>query len=215
MPSTQLPFRARFLALAVLAGVAVVLPVASAGCGRTACVVYSQSEYEARGTCPLQKDALPYFTSAQCPGPVVSIDGEGVFDLNDTTPSESLCCYPVTQQDVELDEDRQDCLPAGTGGTFGSATVVPGFGGQGGGGGGCFTCEEVVTGSPGAAPALLCAGPDAAWSALQACICDAASGCAGECELNLCENVGPTIECRACFEGTSTCADQLLECEFQ
>lgn len=209
----RLSFRARLFALAALAGVTVVLPVAGAGCGRTACFVYSQAEHDAHGTCPAQQDALPFFSSASCPGLVVSVDGAGVFDLNDTRPADSLCCYPVTQQDVELADDRIDCLPTGVGGTFGGGTDFGAGGsfGVGGGFGECFTCEQLASG---ASPDLVCPESLDAWIALQGCACASSSTCASTCELNLCAGTPSTAECQGCLGGLDACDVPLADCMF-
>lgn len=203
--------------LAVAAVGAIVLPIASAGCGRSACIVYSKAEYDQRASCPLRKDALPYFTDSSCPGPVVSVDGEGVFSLNASNADESLCCYPVTQQDLELDDQRIDCLgpdlggSGGVGGIGGGVTV--GTGGVGGGLDACFTCGQAFGGVLSADPTFLCSASIDAWFALQSCAC-AAGMCASACELSFCHDEPVTDECVACVSNTTECADALATCNF-
>jgi|HubBroStandDraft_6_1064221.scaffolds.fasta_scaffold226621_2 hypothetical protein len=97
-----------------LGAVVAVLPLSSGACGRTACFEYSPSEYAATHGCPSQSSALQNFTSPTCPGAVLSVDSAGTYEDGE------LCCYSVTQQDIDL---------VGAGGS------CPGFGGSGGSGG--------------------------------------------------------------------------------
>lgn len=209
-------FRLRYLVLTGAASAAIVLPTISAGCSRTSCIVYSKAEYDVHASCPAQKDALPYFTDATCPGPVISVDGEGVFDLNADNADHSLCCYPVTQQTIELDDQRVDCIVTGTGGTGGfEIGGSSGVGGVGGGFAGCFTCSQVLSAKISADPDLICPELSDPWFSLQACACAQGSGCFAQCELNLCQNTPVSIDCSNCLSGTSNmCTDAVDECNF-
>lgn len=211
-------FRARYLLLLAAASGSVVLPVASAGCGRTACIVYSKAEYDVHASCPLQKDALPYLTDGTCPGPVVSVDGEGVFTLNEKNPNQSLCCYPVTQQTIELDDQRIDCIPPGTGGTGGfepsGSSGVGGVGGVGGGFGGCFACNQLVTGVI-SDPGQLCPGLFDMWVQLDDCVCAQETECFSACKLSFCQNAPVSTDCLDCMaQPDASCAAAFATCNF-
>jgi hypothetical protein len=81
--------------VALFAAALVVPAVASGACAsRTACIAYTQAEYDANNGCLAPKDALGAFTSPTCPGSVVSVDGPGTFDGE-------ICCYPVTYDKVD------------------------------------------------------------------------------------------------------------------
>lgn len=201
--------------LALAATGALVLPIASAGCGRSACIVYSKGEYDVGATCPLQKQALPYFSDSTCPGPVVSIDGEGVFTLNEENEDQSLCCYPVTQQVVEFDDQRVDCIPAGTGG-FGGVGGQFSAGTSTGGGSfpGCFTCGQAFSAMFDADPDLLCPESVSAYFDLQSCTCAGGSECVSVCSLNFCQSAPVSDECVSCVSSSSSCSDLLNTCSF-
>ena len=210
-------FQVRLLLLAAAALGSIVLPVVSSGCGRSACIVYSKGEYDANASCPLQKDALPYFTDATCPGPVVSVDGEGVFELNTNNADQSFCCYPVTQRAVELDEQRADCIPPNTGGVGGfenGTSVGVGPGGPGGAFG-CLSCSQAFSAHVSGGSDLLCGPALDTWFDLQGCVC-ASSACTEVCELNFCQDAPVTDECATCVSSASSgCSDILQTCSFQ
>jgi hypothetical protein len=208
-----------FFGLAALAALTVVLPVSSSGCGRTSCFVFSQTELAHHGgACPAQADALANFTDVSCPGPVNSVDGEGVFTLNATNPDQSLCCYPVTQRDLDPDALSGECIPPGSGGAGGTGGFDVGSSvvgvGVGGGTLGCVTCSQLLEGVPGD-PKLACSPlvTDALQS-LAACACSGGP-CAKLCGLNLCKEATVSMDCRTCLEDTATsgCETELLDCE--
>jgi hypothetical protein len=212
-----------FFGLGGLAALAVVLPVWSSGCGHTACFVFTQGEYAAHNACPAPKDALASFTDPHCPGPVVSVDGEGIFNLNDVNPDQSLCCYPVTQQAIDHDDISGVCQgPSFGGGGFGGGGFggidVGGFGEVssvgGGAGGPCFNnCNMVLNG---ANPSQLCPDQSSAeaWAALASCACTSGNPCFKVCQLNVCSNALVSKECLSCLEGpTSGCASAVAMCQ--
>src|SRR5690242_15609758 len=80
-----------WLAIGVGVAATLMMPFAGSSCGRSACIVVSQSELEkGGGVCPTEKKALPRFTPPGCNSPVSSVDGPGELEGQ-------LCCYPVTQ----------------------------------------------------------------------------------------------------------------------
>jgi hypothetical protein len=214
--------RAGFFTFTALTLTAGTLPVWSAGCGnRSACFVYSQGEYAAaHNACPAQAKALPFFTDPHCAGPVVSVDGEGSFTLNDTNPDQSLCCYPVTQQDISADALSGDCMPPGVGGagaggfgvggatTFDVATTV----GVGGMPGGCFNnCNVLLQGGD---QKFVCGGAANVWASLLDCVCNATSTCVKVCQLNICSGHPMTKDCLACLDDPmSSCTMELAACQ--
>ncbi|MFT3773166.1 MAG: hypothetical protein QM820_47915 [Minicystis sp.] len=211
-----------FFGLAALASMAVAFPIASSGCGRSACFVFSQSEFNAQGSCPPMKTALAHFTDTVCPGPVTTVDSEGVFTLNDENPAQSLCCYSVTQKDFDPEVFNGECIGPGFGGG-GSGGVGGGFGGGsvgvtvgvGGGFMGCVTCNQLLNGVI-ADPNLGCS-PEVltAWQDLQLCGCADGNPCAKVCNLNLCKNAPVSKECSACLADPtkSGCGPEVLECK--
>jgi len=213
--------RAGFLTFAALTVAAGTLPVWSVGCGaRSACFVYSQGEYAAHQSCPAQATALPFFTDPHCAGPVVSVDGDGSFSLNQDNPEQSFCCYPVTQVDIDPDLLSGDCMPPGAGGagaggfgvggstTFDVGTTVVGVGGMGG----CFNnCNVLLSGAD---PKFVCGGAADVWSQLLTCACDAASTCLKVCNLNICGGHPMTTDCLACLDDpTSNCPMEVAACQ--
>jgi hypothetical protein len=211
--------RTRFLGLAALAVATIVGPIAASGCGRTACFVYTKAEYDAHaGSCPAEAKALPNFTDATCPGAVVSVDGPGIFNLNADQPDESLCCYPVTQRDIDPDFTNGECAGpnavggGGIGGSFGGGVAVS----AGGGFGGCVTCGELLAGHGSPSSASVCSGQvSSAWQDVELCACAADSPCAKVCALNLCKDATISQDCRACLEDTATsgCDSELIGCK--
>lgn len=212
--------RTGFAALALLAVATVALPVASSGCGRTACFVFTQSEHDAHGACPGQQQALTNFTDPKCAGPVVSIDGEGVFQLNVQNPAESLCCYPVTQRDVDALDLAGDCASLGVGGAGGAGnaggtiTSVVAVGTGGGKPGGCTRCKDLLMGAS-TDPNLLCPGVGSSWAAVQGCGCGDAGPCGKLCALNLCSGAPISPDCLTCLDDTanSGCGPALANCD--
>ena len=220
-----------FAALAWLAALAVVLPIAESGCGHTACFEYTPGEYQVHNSCPAQADALPNFTDPDCPGPILKVDGPGIFNLNKANPDQSLCCYPVTQQAIDPTFADGCVAPSGTGGA-GTGVVNPGDGtvfdgsgfaevgvsGEGGAGGfsngNCVSCGAELDGK-GAEPTLLCPQAQAPWSALQTCICGSAGACFTQCKLNLCQNATMSQECVSCVMAGATngCGSELTTCD--
>jgi len=210
-----------FAALVALAAVTIALPVVGSGCGRTACFVYSQNEHAAHGMCPGQAKALVNFTDPHCPGPVLSVDGAGIFSLNNSNPDQSLCCYPVTQQDLEQTFANGCTPPTGAGGAGGFSSTAQdmtstGFaGGVTTGGGGCVSCGQKL-GSLGADPGLLCPQSSGPWSTLETCICGGSGSCTAPCKLNLCMSSPMSKECFACIQDpmmASGCSSELSNCQ--
>lgn len=212
-----------FLVFGALAGVTVVLPVVGSGCGRTACFVYTQGEYSKHGACPAQGKALANFTDPRCAGPVISVDGAGVFNLDSTTPDDSTCCYPVTQQDIEQTFGNGCGPPSGAGGAGGFSTATSSFTstgfvsavGVGGSTGGCSTCKQELE-SLGANSAPLCPQSSIPWTTLSTCICNGNSACAMPCHLNLCMSAPLSKECFNCIQDpamTSGCTGAFTDCE--
>jgi hypothetical protein len=210
-----------FAGLAALAALTIALPLVGSGCGRTACFVYTKGEYDAHGSCPAQAAALTNFTDPHCPGPVLTVDGAGVFSLNSTNPDQSLCCYSVTQEDLEQNFSDTCTPPTGAGGAGGFSSQTGSFEGStsfvavgvGGANMGCFTCNEELMGL-GNNPAQLCPGTSAdAWGTLDKCACGGA--CAGPCNLNLCVGAPMSKECFVCLDtpSSSGCAMELMNCE--
>ncbi|APR76372.1 Hypothetical protein A7982_01719 [Minicystis rosea] len=208
----------RFFGLAVLAAMVSTFPLAGGGCGRSACFVFSQGEYDVHSACPPMKSALAHFTDTSCPGPVMSVDGDGAFTLNESDPDQSLCCYPVTQQHIDPEIFDTDCTPPGTGGGSGigggfSSTAIAV--GVGGGFMGCVTCSQLL-GGVAADPNLACSTQATiAWQDLQACGCAAENACVKVCELNLCKNAPVSKECRTCLAdaATSGCDEEIIACQ--
>lgn len=211
-----------FFSLGVLVAMALMLPVWSSGCGHTACFVFTQGELRANNNaCPAPKDALASFTDPHCPGPVVTVDGEGIFNLNEANPDQSLCCYPVTQQTIDPEVFSGECQgPVGVGGDKGiGGGGTFGAGGSfgvsvGGGGGPCFNnCNMVLMG---ANPDQLCPDESSAqsWALLVSCACTSGNPCAKICDLNICSHALVSKECLSCLEDPSSgCAKDVAGCQ--
>lgn len=195
------------------------LPVSSGGCGRTACFVYSQVEYDAHGgTCPSQASALPNFSSQSCLSAVVSVDGPGDFTLNADVPTQSLCCYPVTQRQVEPDFTNGECVgTGGAGGVGGFFGEDVGVGVGVGGGFGCVTCGGLLNGKGTIGNGACFFEAQQAWDDLKLCACDAASACFNACQLSLCIDAVTSEDCRACLVDTaaSGCDAAVAACNAQ
>ena len=204
-----------FFGLAVLVASAITFPIAGSGCGRSACFVCSEGEYNVHSSCPAANAALAHFTDRTCPGPVMTVDGEGVFTLNEDEPDQSLCCYPVTQQHIDPEVFDTDCLPsANGGGGIGGGSVGIAVG-VGGGFMGCVTCGQLLAGTA-SDPNLACSTQTTiAWQDLQGCGCSTSSACAKVCELNLCKDHPASVECRSCLSDTATsgCDAEIIECK--
>jgi hypothetical protein len=200
----------------MLVALAAAMPFAAGGgCGRTACFAFSAEAYAKNGmACPAQADALPNFTDSQCPGPVVSVDGAGSFDGE-------LCCYPVTEEDIQPNCGQGASQSTGVG--FG-ASGVGGFGVSGVGGGSSFgvstasagggpppscksSCAEAIT--RGGEPCATGLGP---YQALQQCAgCNAtATPCFAPCG-SFCHEAALDPMCSACL--AANCAAELTHCE--
>jgi hypothetical protein len=225
----RLPFpRAGLAGFSLLAATAIVLSVSSGGCGRTACFVYTQDEYDRAGhTCPAQKDALVNFTDPHCAGPIISVNSAGEFSLLSTDPTrqQGLCCYSVTEESVTPTFASGCTGPGGQGGAGGSVTMGMGevdvgetvgdFMGVGGGPNGpCVTCSQVLLG---VGMAQLCPGSvnAKAWDNLLGCLCGVDAGPCGEtCSFNVCQNQPISTDCSSCIESASgICAADLMTCE--
>jgi hypothetical protein len=102
--------------VALFAAALVIPVVANGACGsRTACIAFTQAEFAANGnSCLAPSDALASFTSASCPGSIVSVDGAGTFDGE-------ICCYPVTYDSID-----QSCNNVDTGAGAAGGTTFPG-----------------------------------------------------------------------------------------
>jgi hypothetical protein len=209
-----------------LGAIVAVLPVCSGACGRTACFEYSLSQYAATNGCPSQASAIANFTSSACPAAVVSVDSAGSFEDNE------LCCYAVTQVDVDP-VGIGGCFGVGVGGAGGNGTGA--FGGEtsgftvseatgvGVGGaqgvtssssgtpGGCLTCNAELLEGGGTANQL-CADAAQFWDALTQCACS--GPCGPACGASFCVGM-PDTACSTCLSDTSAngCSMQLMSCD--
>lgn len=81
----------RLVVLAVMA--------ACSGCTDEACFSWTAAE----GACPAQAEAMQFFRSGNCEGPVKSVDSDGEFIVADDDPIPGdLCCYTVTQDEEDF-----------------------------------------------------------------------------------------------------------------
>jgi hypothetical protein len=71
----------------------------------------------------------------------------------------------------------------------------------------CVSCEEYLTYY--SSTDALCTGSDALWQALDSCACG--SSCAAECDLTLCNGLGPSAECQTCID--ENCLSQWDACQ--
>jgi hypothetical protein len=175
--------------LALFVAALVVPAVVSGACGsRTACIAYTQAEYNANNGCLAPSDAIAAFTSPSCPGSIVSVDGPGTFDGE-------ICCYPVTYDSVvqSCNEGNGNSGPGFAGGvtTFGPPPPTT-------------SCAPlcVLAFEQGGPP---CGNPGAiqAYVALQAC-----AGCNGAPTPSSCEDQCPSF----CSDGAldPTCGPCLM-----
>ncbi|WP_437732939.1 hypothetical protein [Sorangium sp. So ce1335] len=67
---------------------ALALAVATTGCDKVGCFEWTELE----GACPSQAEALEYFGSDACQGPVESVDSEPDYDGD-------YCCYSITKRE--------------------------------------------------------------------------------------------------------------------
>ena len=85
-----------FFACLPIAACTAALLLAPTGCNPVGCFEASYSG----GTCPAQKDALPYFGDPGCGVEVASLDSEP--SLQNGKPEEgTLCCYAISTQDPD------------------------------------------------------------------------------------------------------------------
>lgn len=200
----------------LLWAVAIALPLTftGAGCGRTACFVWSKAE----GACPAQDKALRFFSDPGCPGGIVSVDGP-------PEAANDLCCYAVTKDDTAAFGDNVPCASPppnqGAGGAF-SATVTGaggsfsgggGFGGADGGPPSCLRCQQAFS-QQGLDPAGVCADGSIRLNLLSKCLCQGA--CASVCGTEpLCQGgFSAGMPCLACLNDSSAkgCGIQLENC---
>ena len=86
---------------------AVALLAATPGCEDTACIQWTQAEYDRSG-CPPQDEAKAYMTVPTDPligtdcNTVISVDSEGEFDGQ-------VCCYDVTRKERDDDQYEYGC----------------------------------------------------------------------------------------------------------
>jgi len=174
------------------------LPLTVAGCGQTACIVWSETE----GACPTQAKALAFFVDPSCPGTILSVDSDGTFG-ND------LCCYAVTKDETGFIHENAPCASptgGGVGGAGGSFST-----GAGGGGGGCPRCQQGFS-EGGVFATGLCPSSQMLLDALSTCACT--TTCAPACQSNLCASSGMADQaCAACLLDTSLgCGAQFNAC---
>jgi hypothetical protein len=171
------------------------LPLTAAGCGQTACLVWSEAE----GACPAQAKAISFFSDPSCPGTIVSVDSEGSFG-ND------LCCYAVTEDDPGFGNEDVPCAspPGGVGGAGGSF-------GSGGAGGGCPRCEQALA-ENGIFQTGLCPSSQMLLDDLATCVCT--TTCVAACQSSLCKpSIMADQTCAACLmDATMGCGTQFNAC---
>lgn len=158
----------------------------SASCARTACLVVTRAEYDAKG-CPPRDEALTRM--GQCGTEVQELAGDGYYNGQ-------TCCYPAVYGEARYD-------------TCGGFEETIGTGGTGGEGGGfvCSRCGDVVfVGDP---QTNICPEQEVTLSDLLACAC---SDCSGSCGPNLCIEQAMSNDCAACLMGA--CPALLESCSF-
>jgi hypothetical protein len=178
---------------AAVAAATVLLPIKAGGCGRTACITFSQAKYDKNGgSCPSSADAMTRF-NGPCGGGVISaVNGDGIFDGE-------FCCYDVMTDDSFIG----DCF-----GGFAGSPGTAGFGGIGGVGGGPLPCDPCSTALTQGVFNPLCGGnSQSTFSALQSCGC---SFCPTECNQTLCSDVALDTTCGDCL--SVNCGTEFTDC---
>jgi hypothetical protein len=178
------------LAVSAAVALALALPLSTQGCAETACFVYTDAEIAAHGnSCPSAAEALASFADPRCPGKVVSVDGAGEYTPDAQKPGQGLCCYPVTQRQIELDPNRTDCPDPNA----------------------CSSCADLLDGTVDLSQ--LCAADRAAWDSIVTCVCAPGSVCEASCAFDACQGATPSAECEGCLLGfPSDCSDPITTC---
>lgn len=190
----------------LFAAATVALSFTVTGCGRQACFTWTEAE----GSCPAQAEALPFFTSPDCPGKVVSVDSEATRRLD-----LGLCCYDVTERELS---NESLCGNGGFGGA--GSTESSGFvssTGQGGssavstsGAGGSAQCSHCSDAFEFAPMQPLCPGSELLFKTMSGCACGGA--CSADCSDSFCAGSSTSMACFTCLEDKAGCMMEFSAC---
>lgn len=180
------------LAVSAAVALALALPLSTQGCAETACFIYTDGELAVHGdSCPSAAEALASFAHPRCPGKVVSVDGAGEYTPDAQKAGQGLCCYPVTQRQVELDPNRSECPDPNA----------------------CASCSTLLDGTATDLSGL-CAADRDAWELILGCVCVSGSQCESACLSDACAGGLPGFTCMDCLVSfPSDCSDPITTCE--